>query len=76
MEWGREVLWNEALGPSSLDIFSSAPAAWTALKVPLVEGAGGFEFPRALLMEEVVESKSGDVILCKPGANWVGVDDG
>ena len=57
-------------------MFSSAPAACTALKVPFVEADEGFEFPRALLSEEVVESKSGDVILCNPGANCVGVEDG
>lgn len=62
---GRWEALNVALGPNSFDMVSNAPAACTAA-----------DDDRALDKDDVVDNRSGDVILCKPGANWVGVDDG
>lgn len=68
---------NDALGPSSCDMVSRAPAAaWAALKALPVTGVFELELDLALEMELVLDKSNGEVILCKPGANCAGVDDG
>lgn len=63
-----------AEGPRTFSMFSKAPAAWAAESEPLGEAAPVDDTERAF--RSVVLSISGEVILCNPGANWVGVDEG
>lgn len=68
----EEVALNVALGPNSFDIVSNAPAACTAALARRLL----LDEDLALDNEDVVDKRSGDVIRCNPGANWVGVDEG
>ena len=63
-----------ALGPNSFDIFSNAPAAaWIGVSLLVLLLFGSVLTDEE---DEVVDNNKGEVILCKPGANWVGVEEG